>query len=60
MNEDDLYEKAEKEFFDIVKKEKEKQERKTEDFVKADTGKVSYLHFNFATTCNNLIKSPIS
>ena len=38
--EEDLYEKAEKDFWDIINTEKKKQPDPSQDFEKADTGKV--------------------
>ena len=40
---EDLYEKAEKEFWDIINSEKKKMPDPTQDFEKSDTGKVNIL-----------------
>lgn len=42
MEEEDLVEKAEKEFFSIIEQEKKKQTAPAQDFEKGDTGKVNF------------------
>ena len=39
---EDLYEKAEKEFWDIIQSEKKKMPDPSQDFEKSDTGKVNF------------------